>query len=132
MALKEIFRSYKELTAAEATAIIREITSMKCINHPLVVKLIDFFIEDKLVYIASEFASGGSLDTKLNGLLKNGQRLSEKEYMRYFAMLCCALQHVHEKTYVHRDVSPKNLFLKNFSGGRDLLILGDFGIVKPL
>lgn len=52
--------------------------------------------------------------------------------MRYFAMLCVGLYYMHSEGLIHRDISPKNLFLKNYGENRDLLVIGDFGLARTL
>lgn len=82
------------------------------------------------MYIITEFADGGSLDKKIESLHASGNKLSEKEAFRYFVMLCLGLDSIHKQGFVHRDISTKNLFLKNFGGGSDLIIIGDFGLAR--
>jgi serine/threonine protein kinase len=45
-------------------------------------------------------------------------------------MICMGLVRVH-KYGVHRDLSPKNIFLKKMKNGFTIPKIGDFGLVKP-
>ena len=48
--------------------------------------------------------------------------------MEWFTQVCMAIQHVHEKKIIHRDIKSQNVFLTK----DDKLKLGDFGIARPL
>ncbi len=44
-------------------------------------------------------------------------------------MICLGLDNIHNKGYIHRDFSPKNLYLKKKSKNGELIVLiGDFGL----
>jgi serine/threonine protein kinase len=37
---------------------------------------------------------------------------------------------IHKQGYIHRDVSAKNIFIKEFNNGFIIPQIGDFGLVK--
>lgn len=127
VAIKMVFMSYYAMTEADKNSVNREIEAMKQLQHPMIVKFIECFIENGFIYIITEFAEGGSLENKL----KEKKKFGHEESFRYFLMLCIGLYSIHKQNLVHRDISAKNLFLKTFKNTNlDLLIIGDFGLVR--
>jgi serine/threonine protein kinase len=53
---------------------------------------------------------------------------SEKEILRYFAMICVAVHYVHSNDIVHRDVNPSNILISNQANVKEILKLGGFGM----
>ena len=58
-----------------------------------------------------------------NTSFAGGILLSDKEIWRIFADMACAVQHVHDKGFIHLDIKPSNFFV-----AKDRTVkLGDFG-----
>ena len=53
---------------------------------------------------------------------------SETEIMNWFLQLCMALEYVHGRKILHRDLKSQNIFLT----ANNTIKLGDFGISKVL
>lgn len=92
------------------------------IDHPNIVKVFDFD-QDRMAgpYMVMELLDGDRLDS-----LIRRSPLEEKEAIRVAAMVLDALDEVHRRNLVHRDVKPSNVQVT--SRGRAVLI--DFGIAK--
>jgi serine/threonine protein kinase len=91
------------------------------LDHPFLLKFIP--VEKKSrPYIVTEYLRGGTLAHLLNAL----RPLPEKDGLRIASLLCEALQHMHERGVVHRDLKPGNIMIC-----RDRTIrLMDFGIAS--
>ncbi|MVN87406.1 protein kinase [Deinococcus sp. HMF7620] len=106
----------------------REAEVLKRFNHPNIVRVYDYRMQDPEHYIAMEFLDGESLE----GLLEN-RSLSFSEGSQLIRALADALRHIHMQNVVHRDIKPANVMvLKNAftdgvlrEGGVKLM---DFGI----
>jgi serine/threonine protein kinase len=102
----------------------REARALSEINHPNVVRVIDFSrAGDPLCYLLLERLSGRTLS----------QLVEEREIPVTVAMaigheLATALMAVHGAGIVHRDVKPDNVYVEH--SGRVVLI--DFGLVKGI
>ncbi|MEM8505646.1 MAG: serine/threonine-protein kinase [Cyanobacteria bacterium P01_D01_bin.1] len=98
-------------------------------RHPNVVRVTDFFVEDYLPYVVMDYIPGRSLyDIVFDG--QNGPRpLSESVAVRYIQQIGGALQAVHSKGLLHRDVKPQNIMVHDLTGEA---ILIDFGIAREL
>lgn len=57
-----------------------------------------------------------------------GERFSETEIFNWFVQICLALEYVHGRKVLHRDLKTQNIFLT----GNNTVKLGDFGISKVL
>ncbi|CAE8581651.1 unnamed protein product [Polarella glacialis] len=75
-----------------------------------------------------EFADAGDLSGAISRLRTSGRKYHEREAMAVFAQLALALEFVHSKRILHRDLKSQNVFLT--SAG--VVKLGDFGIARVL
>ncbi|XP_014509552.1 CBL-interacting serine/threonine-protein kinase 24 isoform X2 [Vigna radiata var. radiata] len=98
----------------------REISIMKIVRHPNIVRLHEVLASQTKIYIILEFVMGGELYDKI---VQQG-RLSENESRRYFQQLIDAIDHCHKKGVYHRDLKPENLLLDAFGN----LKVSDFGL----
>ncbi|KAG5408841.1 hypothetical protein IGI04_005160 [Brassica rapa subsp. trilocularis] len=98
----------------------REISTMKLINHPNVVRLYEVLASKTKIYIVLEFAMGGELVDKI----RHDGRLREDGARRYFQQLINAVDYCHSRGVYHRDLKPENLLLD----GQGNLKISDFGL----
>ncbi|XP_009607232.1 CBL-interacting serine/threonine-protein kinase 24 isoform X2 [Nicotiana tabacum] len=98
----------------------REISIMKIVRHPCIVRLHEVLASQTKIYIIQEFVTGGELFDKI---VHQG-RISEDEARRYFQQLIDAVAHCHSKGVYHRDLKPENLLL-DCQGN---LKVSDFGL----
>jgi len=91
-------------------------------DHPQIVKLTDYFIEDHRSYLVLEHIDGGNLKE----LVARKGRLSEEEVRSYALQMCEILEYLHSLNVVHRDFTPDNLMLSQ----NGLLKLIDFNVAK--
>jgi serine/threonine protein kinase len=106
--------SFAERFRREAKVIAR-------LEHPNIVPIHAYGIEDGIPWMAMRCISGGSL----SGVLKN-RRLDERRVLSVLRGVAEALDHAHSQGVVHRDVKPQNILLDE--AGR--VYLADFGIAK--
>ncbi|AQK57170.1 Putative CBL-interacting protein kinase family protein isoform 1 [Zea mays] len=98
----------------------REISTMKLIKHPNVVRIYEVMGSKTKIYIVLEFATGGELfDT-----IVNHGRMREDEARRYFQQLINAVDYCHSRGVYHRDLKPENLLLDSYGN----LKVSDFGL----
>lgn len=98
----------------------REISIMKIVRHPNIVRLHEVLASHTKIYIILEFVMGGELYDKIVQQVK----LSENESRRYFQQLIDAVAHCHKKGVYHRDLKPENLLLDAYGN----LKVSDFGL----
>jgi serine/threonine-protein kinase Chk2 len=106
-----------------------EISVLKCLKHPNIIKLVHSEEIDQVAFLVMEMASGGELLDYLYGNSLN--YLTEKESSCISFQLIAAVQHCHEKNVVHRDLSPSNILLVKTRSLAHIKI-ADFGFAKIL
>jgi serine/threonine protein kinase len=89
-------------------------------QHVGIVTVYTIFEENNTAYIVMELLQGKSLAVLLQ---ERGGTLSESEAVRYIEQVGRALQYVHEKQLLHRDLKPEHIIVCD--DGRVMLI--DFG-----
>ncbi|XP_021759817.1 CBL-interacting serine/threonine-protein kinase 8-like isoform X2 [Chenopodium quinoa] len=98
----------------------REITIMKLVRHPHVVRLHEVLASRTKIYIILEYITGGELFDKI----AHRGRLSEVEARTYFQQLIDGVEFCHSKGVYHRDLKPENLLLDSQGN----LKISDFGL----
>jgi tRNA A-37 threonylcarbamoyl transferase component Bud32 len=92
------------------------------LNHPCLLRVRAVGdSKDGRKYMLSEYLPDGTLEDRL----KEGRRLSLKETLGVAHDIGLALDYLHAKNLVHRDVKPSNIFFRDSRA-----VLADFGIVK--
>lgn len=109
---------------AELTQKFRdEAKRLKLCEHPNIVRMRDFFMEEQVPYLVMDYIPGRSLEQ----VVFPNHPLSEAEAVHYIRQIGAALEVVHRKGLLHRDVKPENIILQD---GTDQVILIDFGIAR--
>jgi eukaryotic-like serine/threonine-protein kinase len=85
----------------------REAKAASQIQHPNTVQILDFGVDDRVLYIAMELLGGQDLFETL----VVERRLGERRAVRILVQICDALIAAHEKGIVHRDLKPENIML---------------------
>lgn len=94
-------------------------------DHPYIVKTLDQGLTtDGEQYLVMEYLEG----TGLNNVLMVKDDLMAGARVFYIRQVAEALQEVHDKGFIHRDICPRNLL---FVGNFDVLKLTDFGLSVP-
>ena len=146
VAVKEYFPDGTALRDAAQTAAVtcypsqsaRERFSvgiLKCMNEaralaklgaiPSIVRVQDFFQENNTAYIIMEYVEGVTLNAYLK---RQPERPCYREALALLSPVGEALEKIHARGFVHRDVSPDNIMIDQ-EGQPKLL---DFGAVKAV
>lgn len=100
----------------------KEITTMKKLNHPNIVRIKEVLMSNSHLYLVLEYAGGGELFTKI---AQQG-KLSEKVAKRYFRQIMDAVKFCHNLYVCHRDIKPENILLDS----EDNVKIADFGFAS--
>ena len=77
------------------------------LNHPNIVQAIDVGEANGYHYFVMEYVEGCTVYDEL----AQGKVYSEAEAVDIITQVARALQHAHERGFIHRDVKPKNIML---------------------
>lgn len=102
------------------TAFHHEAHVLSQLEHPNIVHLIDYGVEQTTPFVVLEYAQNGSLG-KRYPLGVTFPFVSLASYTRQIAE---ALQYAHDRGIMHRDVKPDNMLL----GNNGEILLSNFGL----
>nr|QSH71655.1 CBL-interacting protein kinase [Hedychium coronarium] len=103
----KIFDKDKILRHKMVGQITREISTMKLIRHPNVIRIYEVIASKTKIYLVLEFVDGGELFDKI----ASRGKLKEEEARKYFQQLINAVDYCHSRGVFHRDLKPENLLL---------------------
>ena len=101
----------------------KEISIMKNLKHPNIVRTEEVLMSPKYVFICMEHVTGGELHSKI-ALGK----LDDKTACKYTRQLSQALKYCHDQNICHRDIKPQNILLDK----NDNVKLVDFGFASVM
>ncbi|XP_064160519.1 serine/threonine-protein kinase Nek4 isoform X2 [Anguilla rostrata] len=114
--------SRRERRAAE-----QEAQLLSQLRHPNIVTYRESWEgEDRRLYIVMRFCEGGDLYQRLKQ--QKGELLPERQVVEWFVQISMALQYLHEKRILHRDLKTQNIFLTK----TNIIKVGDLGIARVL
>ncbi|KAK6161244.1 hypothetical protein DH2020_004643 [Rehmannia glutinosa] len=94
------------------------------VDSNCIVKLYCSFQDEEYLYLIMEYLPGGDMMT----LLMRKDTLTEDEARFYVGETVLAIESIHRRNYIHRDIKPDNLLLDR----NGHMKLSDFGLCKPL
>jgi len=99
----------------------REISILKLLEHPNIVKLYEVIEDNKTgtFYLVLELATGGEL---FDYIVARG-KLKEKEARKFFRQIVSGVEYCHSNLVIHRDLKPENLLLDSEGN----IKINDFG-----
>ena len=122
VAIKLIKRDNLNANPSRQTKIYREVSILKGLAHPNIVRLHEMVETEKYIGIILEYASGG----ELFDYILNHRYLKDPAARRLFAQLVSGVGYLHKKGIVHRDLKLENLLLDR---NRNIIIT-DFGFAN--
>jgi hypothetical protein len=100
----------------------REAKALAQLDHPYILKVLDYGEQEGNPYLVMPFVQGGTLKDRM------GQPMPFQEAAALLAPVARALEYAHRRKVIHRDVKPANILISE----TDTPLLSDFGIAKIL
>ena len=101
---------------------ISEAQTLTKFEHPNLVRVFNVFEANNTAYMVMNYEIGESL----HQILKRKKSLGEDELTSIMLPLMSGLEKMHEKGFIHRDIKPGNIFIRN--DGSPVLL--DFGSAR--
>ena len=98
----------------------QEIEATRNLSHENIVRLHDFELEGKNLYLVTEYCEFGRLSRSEPFWRSNLRRAFD-----IFEQICNGVNYAHKHNIVHRDLKPDNIFLRGKEGPA---VVGDFGL----
>lgn len=105
--------------------LFQEARALARIDHPNVVRLLDFGTSPQGAWLVMEYVAGGRT---LRAVLKDGVEPGEGH--RIVAAMAHGLQELHDHGLVHRDIKPGNVLLQAVAHRSAVVRLADFGLAR--
>jgi serine/threonine protein kinase/DNA polymerase III delta prime subunit len=99
---------------------LREARTIAHLQHPHIVRVLDFGFHGEIPYLVIEYSPHGTLRSRH----PKGTLLSLEQVIHYVKQIAPALDYAHQQRVIHRDVKPENMLLS----ANDEVVLSDFGI----
>ncbi|KAM8902492.1 serine/threonine-protein kinase Nek3 isoform 2-T2 [Spinachia spinachia] len=99
----------------------REAILLSRMKHLHIVAFREAFEADDLLCIVMEYCSAGDLLQRIRQ--QKNMQICVEDILRWFAQMCAATVHIHDKRVLHRDLKSKNIFLTD----NGTIKVGDFG-----
>lgn len=102
---------------------LREVKSLRKMNHPNIVKLKEVIREHDILHFVFEY-----MECNLYQLMKDwGRPFSEVEVRNWCFQVFQGLAYIHHRGYFHRDLKPENLLVS-----KDVIKIADFGLAREI
>ncbi|WKX91003.1 hypothetical protein Q1695_009672 [Nippostrongylus brasiliensis] len=90
------------MSADEEKSIMGEVKLLQKMHHPMIIGYYDYFVFENQLAIVMQYAEGGTMERLVQE--QKGVNLPE-------ATILIALNHIHSKSIVHRDLKTQNILL---------------------
>ncbi len=118
----KVMRQYLTSDPEFKTRFQREAKAIARLDHPNIMPVYGYGVEQELNYIATRYVDGGTLKEIM------GQPLPLEQTVKIITGVARALGYAHQRGIVHRDAKPANVLLT--SG--DWPLLADFGLARMM
>ena len=118
----KIFRKDLAVSDSSQKKLMEEINVLRSLDHPNIIRVYEFFEDNKRFYIVMEQCNGGEL---FEEILKR-QNFGEPQAAIIVQQLLSAVAYLHDNGIIHRDLKPENILLEE---SRDIMNIKliDFG-----
>ena len=100
--------SKKDLTDDEKAKLVEEVAILKTLDHPNILKVLEFYQNEKYFFIVTEFLEGGELFDRI----MECSSFSEEGATGVMEQILSAVLYLHKHGFIHRDLKPENIIFE--------------------
>ncbi|MCR5795348.1 MAG: serine/threonine protein kinase [Solobacterium sp.] len=114
----------KSVRKSQTVNLLAEVNILTKLNHPNLVRVIDIFEDERLLYIVMDLVEGENLQSVINRV----KVIPEFQLTEWFKTMADTLRYLHSRKppIIYRDMKPSNIILQQDG----TLKLIDFGIAR--
>ena len=129
LVLKTISKSKTKLSIE---MLEQEIKNLRSLDHPNIIKVIEYYDDPNNIYIVMENADGGELLKVVEDNFKSGRYVNERWAMEVFHQVLEAISYCHSRGVMHKDLKAENIMLLDSinPGGAPHVVVIDFGLAE--
>jgi hypothetical protein len=121
----KVLREDLNLQPGMAERFRREALLLSSVEHPAVVRVIEFGLHQNFACLVMEYVEGATLEARLS----QGP-IPLEQSLRILTQLAQGLAAIHARGIVHRDLKPENVLFSRSTEGVEQARLLDFGIAR--
>uniref|UniRef100_K3X6H3 non-specific serine/threonine protein kinase n=1 Tax=Globisporangium ultimum (strain ATCC 200006 / CBS 805.95 / DAOM BR144) TaxID=431595 RepID=K3X6H3_GLOUD len=115
--MKKKFYSWEECMQ------LREVNSLKKLNHPNIIKLKEVIRENDELYFVFEYMENNLYEA----MKKRDRHFPESKIRNLMYQMLQGLAFMHKHSFFHRDIKPENMLVKG-----DIIKVADFGLAREI
>lgn len=108
--------------------ILREITLLRKLDHPNIVKIIEILEPKEPHKFTTLFVVMDYMESDLKKVIRSPINLELAHVQTILYRLCQSVKHLHDVNVLHRDIKPANVLIKEDCS----IKLCDFGLAREL
>ena len=109
----------------ERQTFFNEVSVLRALDHPNILKLYEYYQDEKNYYLITELCNGGEL---FDRIISHGS-FSEAIAATYMRQILSVVSYCHDRSIVHRDLKPENFLLDTSAEDANLKVI-DFGTAQ--
>ncbi len=111
---------------ARREALVSEFQTLSRLRHPNLPRVNDFgqVEESQSVFLSMEYVEGPNL-------IEAAPSLNAEQVLAIVAQVCRALEFIHTRGLIHRDLKPQNILVTGLEDPLPRAVLVDFGLASP-
>ncbi|EGR34699.1 protein kinase domain protein [Ichthyophthirius multifiliis] len=102
---------------------LRELEILRSLDHPYIIKFHEVYVDEMFFYICMEYCEGGELLERIT----QKKFFKESEVAQIMEKLLYAVNYMHNRGILHRDLKLQNILFASKSDNSDIKII-DFGL----
>src|SRR5262249_34606308 len=109
-----------QLIDTDLERFIQEVQTAASLEHPHILRVFDFGFQEEIPFLVMSYAPNGNLRQRH----PKESCVSLDDVLSYVQQIALALQYIHDRNVIHRDVKPENMLL----GSQGEILLSDVGM----
>merc|ERR1719414_1719833 len=110
---------------------MEEVDKLKTLDHPNLLRLFEYFVDDQALYLVTDLMAGGVLLDAIVQSHMKGQPLAEQWSKRVFLDMCEGIACAHAKGVMHKDLKLDNVMLSSVEHPNAVVIDVGFAELFP-